>query len=349
MLILTLAIIALALPALALGKAPRSFYGISAVDPTPQDVKRMAHSGFGTVRFELSWRIIQRTRKGGYDWGYVDARMRDIAAAEMHPTVVVYGTPRFVHKSDGFYPPTSSRADLREWRDFLAAAARRYGPGGQFFAENPGLPEYPIRQWIVWNEQNSRAFWRPQPDPKDYAKLLKASDSALSSVDPKAKIVLGGMYGYPRDPRSMTAVKFLRKLYRTKGIKRHFDAISLHPYGSGVRSLRKQIEQARAVVKKAGDGSVDMLIGEVGWASTGPSHSEEVVGLKGQANRHRQALRLLLRKRKAWNVIGSYIYLWRDFSTPTACLWCPGAGLVEENGKAKPALKAVRKVIRAGH
>ena len=30
----------------------------------------------------------------------------------------------------------------------------------------------------------------------------------------------------------------------------------------------------------------------------------------------------------------------------SSCLWCPGAGLVKENGKSKPALKAVRKTIK---
>ena len=104
------------------------------------------------------------------------------------------------------------------------------------------------------------------------------------------------MYGYPKDRRSFSAVAFLRRFYKAKNIERHFDAISLHPYGAGVETVRKQIKQARAVVRKAGDRKVGILIGELGWASAGPSKNEEVVGAKGQAKRLRQGLKLLDRK-----------------------------------------------------
>lgn len=341
-------LLALALPATASAKVSKDFFGTTAVDPTDNDYQRIAQTGFGVSRFELSWRVIQKTRKGAYNWGYVDARMSQIARAGLKPSLIVYGTPRFVRKSsDGFFPPTATKENLDEWRDFLQAAVKRYGPGGHFFTENPGLPESPVRQWMIWNEQNARNFWRPKPDPKDYAKLVKASDIAISEIDPKAEIVLGGMYGYPNDHRSYTAVDFLTAFYKVPGIEKHFDTINLHPYGSGVGTVRKQIQQARAVVRKAGDKGVGTLIGEIGWASSGPSKSEEVVGVKGQATRLREGLEMLVDKRKAWNITGAYVYLWRDFTLETSCLWCPTAGLVELDGAAKPALKAVRAVIKS--
>ena len=41
------------------------------------------------------------------------------------------------------------------------------------------------------------------------------------------------------------------------------------------------------------------------------------------------------------------MYAWKDFAGgQLACLWCPHAGLVKKHGKAKPALHAVKKVIR---
>ncbi len=55
-----------------------------------------------------------------------------------------------------------------------------------------------------------------------------------------------------------------------------------------------------------------------------------------------------MKKQRSWNITGAYIYVWRDFSPDlTSCLWCPYAGLYEEDGTAKPALKAVRDVIKA--
>lgn len=347
-LISLLALLAMALPAGAEAKVGSGFFGSAAVEPTDGDFTGMADTGFGVYRFELSWRVIQKTRKGGYDWAYVDARMAQTARAGMKPSVIVYGTPRFVSKSpDGFFPPTDSKRNLNEWRDFLKAAARRYGTDGTFWRDNPTLPKASVRQWIVWNEQNARAFWRPRPDPRDYAKLVEASDRALSAVDRKAQIVLGGMFGYPQDERSRSATSFLRDLYRVKGIERHFDAINIHPYGSGVSSVRKQITEARKVVRKAGDKGVATLVGEIGWASSGPKSSNMVVGAEGQAQRLSKGLKLLVKKRRQWNVIGAYVYVWRDFSMPTACQWCPGAGLLKIDGSAKPALEAVRKAIES--
>lgn len=347
-LIPVLALLALTMPASAAAKVGADFFGSAAVEPTDADLTGMADTGFGVYRFELSWRVIQTTRKGDYSWGYVDARMAQTARAGMKPSVIVYGTPRFVSKSpDGFFPPTDSKRNLREWQDFLTAAAHRYGPDGTFWRDNPALPKAAVHQWIIWNEQNARAFWRPRPDPRDYAKLLSASDRAISAVDRRAEIVLGGMYGYPHDHRSKSAVSFLRGLYAVKGIEKHFDAIDVHPYGSGVGTVRKQISQARKVVRQAGDRGVDTLVGEIGWASTGPSKSDEVVGAQGQASRLGKGLKLLVKNRRKWNVIGAYVYLWRDFTIPTSCLWCPGAGLVELNGNPKPARNAVRDVIRS--
>jgi len=156
------------------------------------------------------------------------------------------------------------------------------------------------------------------------------------------------MFGYPQNESSPTAVKFLKGFYRVKGIESHFDAIGLHPYGSGVSTVRKQITQARKVAKQSGDKKVEIVVGELGWASGGTKKSEEVVGSQGQAKRLKQGLNMLVKKRRAWNIDSVYVYVWRDFPPElTACLWCPKAGLVKENGKSKPALDAVRGVIRA--
>ena len=183
-------------------------------------------------------------------------------------------------------------------------------------------------------------------DPRGYAKLLKSGEQGITAADPGAEIVLGGMYGYPQDSKSMPATDFLRKLYKVPGIADHFDAISSHPYGPDVKTVKKQVKELRSVAGKAGDGAVGLYVGELGWASDGPPRSEEVVGRKGQAERLSDGLSLLAGKRKAWNVRGVFIYTWRDFPAGTlACSWCAWAGLVEQNGNPKPALKAVEKVI----
>lgn len=341
-------LLALALPAGAHASVPASFFGISATLPTDNDFERMGNGGIGAYRFGINWRNVQHTRKGGFNWGSPDADFSQAIDNGLRPAPFLYGTPRFISKSTTkIIPPTDSAEDLELWGQFVAAATRRYGLGGEYFSENPYAPEIPVRQWIIWNEQNARPFWFPRADPADYAKLIKVSAKAISSVDDTARVSLGGMFGYPHDSRSMQASDFLKAFYRTPGIKRYFDMIDLHPYGAGVATVRKQIQQARKVMKKAGDGNTSILIGEIGWASGGPKRSPSVVGsAAGQRNRIRDSLKMLIKNRDHWNIAAAYVYLWRDFSdATTSCLWCE-AGMVNEDGTAKPAWVALKKIIR---
>jgi len=156
------------------------------------------------------------------------------------------------------------------------------------------------------------------------------------------------MFGYPRNDPSIKAVPFLRRFYKAPGIEKHFETIGVHPYGAGVGTVRTQIKQTRSAAKAAGDRNAGILVGEIGWASTGPEEAEEVVGAQGQASRLRQGLRLIVNKRRAWNIKGAIVYVWRDFLPEfTPCPWCPTAGLVRMDGTNKPALNAVRRVIRS--
>ncbi len=328
--------------------APSDFFGIFAEGPTSKDFKGMGKAGFGTYRVPVNWAAVQHTRKDGYDWSQPDQGVFSAAQNGMRPTLIVYGTPRFVHKASdkGLYGPTD-KADLKAWRKFSEALARRYSPNGDYFDAVPQIDHLPVKTWIAWNEQNSKNNWLPKPDPRAYGKVVENFDKGISKVDPKAKIVLGGMYGFPRDPKSMKSAKFLAKLYKVKGIEKHFDAINAHPYGSGVSDVKQQIGDLRSVSKRAGDGNVGLVVGELGWASKGPARSESVVGKQGQAKRLRDGLKLLTKKRNSWNVLGAFVYAWRDFPAgQLACNWCPWAGLVTKKSKPKPALKAVKKVIR---
>ncbi len=59
-----------------------------------------------------------------------------------------------------------------QYARFLAAAARRYGTGGSFWAERPELPRRPIRDWQIWNEPSLRDFWSVTSWARDYVALL---------------------------------------------------------------------------------------------------------------------------------------------------------------------------------
>ncbi len=335
-----------AAPADARKKAPSDFFGMFAEADSEADYEGPGKAGFGAFRVPVNWGAIQKTRDGVYDWTSADRGVYYSAKHGMRPALVMFGTPRFVGKSKKGFVPPRSKQDLREWEEFAAAAAARYGRGGSFYTAYPELAQLHVRTWVAWNEQNAVPYWVPKPNPKAYAKLLTSFSRGVRGADPEATIVTGGMYGYPRASTALTAVKFLRKLYAVKGIKKHFDAVGLHPYGPEIKDVKKQITAARKVMKKAGDGGAGVFVGEVGWASKGPRNNSLVVGKKKQSQMLSKSLQLMLNKRNAWNLTGAYVYTWRDFTRETTCIWCPGAGLVTEGGKPKPALKAVKKILR---
>lgn len=331
------------------GAVPAEFFGISAEHPDQGDFVGMGKAGFGTFRVPVNWFQVQETSPHEWDWTGPDSQVRYALENGLRPVPVVYGTPGFVHDftPQSLWPPADAE-DLGYWQAFIRALADRYGQGGEFFDLNPGVAELPIRTYIVWNEQNVVSNWNPSPDPRQYAEVVKYADRGLAQGDPKAKLALGGMFGYPRDKRSMDAVPFLEKLYEVRGIAKHFEEVNVHPYGRDLAAVKTQITALRSVMKKAGDRNAGIFLGEIGWASSGPPRSDLVLGRKGQAKTIRKVVTFLIGKRKRWHIGGVLLYAWRDFPAgETDCQWCPGAGLVEQDRSPKPSLKTVKDLIRS--
>jgi hypothetical protein len=46
-----------------------------------------------------------------------------------------------------------------------------------------------VRHYEVWNEPNASTFWRPRPNPEDYAKLLETAFRACKEADPGATVL----------------------------------------------------------------------------------------------------------------------------------------------------------------
>jgi hypothetical protein len=204
---------ALAFPAAASAKAD-PFYGVGSQTPLGSgDYKKMDKGGVGTLRSILGWSAANPTRNGDYVWSGFDAVVAGAARERIRVLPFVYGTPRWVARGldsrqcgtcDAYAP--RHRAALDAWEEFIAAAAERYGPGGNFWSENPQLPRVPIRAWQIWNEQNSETFYAPKPSVKAYAKLLDAASAAIRSHDGKADIVLGGMAELAGSRKTSTTV-----------------------------------------------------------------------------------------------------------------------------------------------
>jgi hypothetical protein len=261
----------------------------------------------------------------------------------------LYGTPAWAAELDGSdcvelecatFAPRSDEA-LEAWGTFVGAAVERYGPDGEFWAENPDLPEEPIRAWQIWNEQNSPTFYQPAPDVPGYAKLLATAEEAIHAQDPAAEVVLGGMFGTPLngDPPAFTAWEYLDQLYALEGAAETFEGVGAHPYAAKLAKVGSQVELMREAIERA-DDDASLWITEVGWASGGAENPLNR-GPEGQANRLTQAYELFIERRREWNIRTVTWFAWRDFQGGGLCEWCPEAGLFDEAElAAKPSWEA---------
>ena len=338
--------------AAAQAAAPKSFFGVVPQTPlSVQDIDRMGQGQVGTLRFEVFWAGIDPTPADDYDWSTPDAIIGEAARNDIRALPFVFSTPPWVIALDGrscepgSCAPFAPRkpAALKAWKTFLGDLTERYGPDGDFWQLNPAIPKMPIRVWQIWNEQNSPSFFKPKPNVEAYAKLLRSAHGAITKVDPRAEIVLGGMFGTPLGGRKpgISAWDYLGRLYDVKGAKKHFDGVAPHPYAAKMDKVLIQIDLLRDEMIAAGDRRTDLWITEIGWASGGAPNPLNR-GLQGQADRLREMFSYFKRKRNKLRIRNVDWYSWRDNVSAEAglCEWCPRSGLFDENLSAKPAWDA---------
>jgi hypothetical protein len=237
--------------------------------------------------------------------------------------------------------PVADGRQRRAWSEFVGAAVERYGRRGEFWREHgPGsqrpLPKLPIRVWQIWNEENFFYFAKPV-SPTAYARLLALSNRAMRRADPRAELVLGGLFGDPRQgpPLAMDAVSFLDRLYLVRGVKADFDAVALHPYAADTADLRSLVESMRRTVVRHRDAHAGLYLTELGWGSQNdqPLVAFEV-GLHGQARELRSAYRYLIGNRRRLGLRQVDWFTWKDIHG--ACTFCDSSGLFRRGSGFRP-------------
>ena len=326
-------------------KAPKSFFGMMSIDGIDEtDASRMAAGGVSTYRFPMSWDSVQPNASSAFDWGLADATVRVGAAAGLRLLPIAAATPKGF-ASNWTELPITTQAQRQGWAKFLRGAIERYGPKGEFWAENPDLPKRPIRTWQVWNEANFFYFTEPVV-AADYFKLLKASHKIIKQEDPGAKVMLSGLYGSPpNDPRrSMKSWQFLAKLYKL-GAKKYFDSVAIHPYSPDTTQLRLIIEKVRSTMNRYGGKKTQIDITEIGWGSDSRT-SFGKGSAKAQAQQLTSAYDFMTKNRKKLGIRSAYWFAWQDVSRQIdTCSFCYSTGLFEAGDHlvAKPAWRAFVK------
>ncbi len=350
--VLVLAAMLAAGAATAQARLPRDFFGV-----VPQtvlsaaDTDRMRSGGLDVARVPVIWRSVQPSPRSGYDWSGVDQVVAATARSRLDLLPFLYGTPGWLARETKM--PIDSARQRREWAAFLRAAVERYGLGGQFWLEHGRdsgdfVPPRPVRRWQIWNEPNFFYFATPA-SPGRYARLLKLSHQMIARTDPRAEVILGGLFGNPKErpPRAMDATDFLDRLYAVRGIKQSFDGVALHPYAASAAELRRLTEALRGVIVRNRDRRTGLYLTEIGWGSQrNPRRVAFEVGLREQARELRSAYGYLIGNQGRLNLKQVHWFSWKDIRG--ACNFCDSVGLFRSGArfKPKPAWHALVRLAR---
>lgn len=184
----------------------------------------------------------------------------------------VFAYPPYNHAADptgvgGGNPSVSSHPNFA---NFVEAFARRYGPGGRFWSENPSLPELPVTDYEIWNEPNLPGVWaNEQGAPQEYMDLYATAYSAIKRVDSGARVMFGA---FTPSPEAWSESWFLAASVAHRP-QQPIDAVSYHPNTIGIGTygavdhVYRLIRPFRAQMDALGLADVPMSITELAWGS----------------------------------------------------------------------------------
>ena len=349
------AAVGLAAPAQA--RVPDRFFGAmwdreaTNAPDSEQDAQweLMASSGVETVRTVFWWSRAQTDAGQPFDFEETDAMVARAARNDIKLLPIVMSTPGWAARLPVVFGSPPKR--VSDYTAYLRALVLRYGPEGSFWAEHPGLPRRPQREWQIWNEPHLDFYWSTKGRRKnawapEYARLLKASKRTLEAVDPGATLVLAGLADFAWD--------HLDRLSRSS-IRRHFDVAALNLFTARPKLLIKGVYKFRRALRRAGAGRKPIWITETTWPA-GKTRVPVPDPLwqrawyttdSGMAHRVRGAYRLGARFARRLRIGRIYWYTWSSAYSGDDLF--DYAGLVRYRGgefERRPALTAYTAVAR---
>ncbi|MFA9400354.1 MAG: glycosyl hydrolase [Acidobacteriota bacterium] len=338
----------------AVPKAPNGFLGIVPQEGiTRKDTARMEKGKVKNLRVSIAWDSVQSTSPSTFSWAGFDGIVEAAAREGVRVMPTLYATPTWMsNRSTNL--PVKNKSQLDNWRGFVAAAANRYGRNGEFWKEpaqvDSNVPRLAITRWQLWNEPNFHYF-ATKVNPNEYARLVNAGSAAIRKKDPKAEIVLGGLFGKPKGPPSKArdATTYLKQ-FAAKVKKNSFDSIAIHPYAANTGKLKQIMKGFRKAAVQSGLKKKKIYVTEIGWGSGKKTNAFLTGSQSAQAKQLDSAFSYLVKERNKLNLKGVYWYAWKDTDPKGEnCSFCYTIGLFKWNRtklKAKPAWKQFVKYTR---
>jgi hypothetical protein len=236
--------------------------------------------------------------------------------------------------------------DVDGYASNVAAFARRFGPGGDFWAAHPELDaSLASTHFEIYNEPYGD--WYGPVEPERFAALLR--------------VVI------PRARQANSRARFLIPVDRTPGGERHtwiddlyraeprlnelFDGVAMHPY-SGNRAPDEpddpwgfvRVTEARSALQAHGAGDKEFWITEIGW-STCPADPEWCVSEAQQAANMERLAELVRTRYTFVDAVFFYHFIGSEENPDESQDFF---GLVHSDYSPKPGLHALRRIAAAG-
>ncbi len=194
------------------------------------------------IRMDMEWSGIE-PKNGVYNWSPWDW----VVDSVMHHGIKMLGILQVVPSWDSSYAPNND--EQRElYGKFVNTIVKRY--------------KGKIDNWEIWNEPNGGSFWRPEPNPADYTKLLKVAYTEAKKANPNCKILAPVI--------SDIDLEFVKSVYENGGGK-YFDVFSFHPYPSDTWAqpdvnLVWGVQGIRNIMRTFGEEKL-IWISEIGYST----------------------------------------------------------------------------------
>lgn len=293
--------------------------------------------GVRWLRFDMAWNAVQDGGPDSYNWTPYDRLVRAANSRGIRLLGMIGYTPAWARPADCRNDDKCAPANVDDFAFFAGQAARRYRPLG-------------LHAWEIWNEENGSIFWKPAPDPAVYARMLKASYTAIKQNDADAWVVTGGLSPNKTDGQAYSPVDYLQAVYQ-HGAKGAFDAVGAHPYcwagsfdcpnqdatWSAWSQMARTRTSLRSIMITNGDQSKRIWGTEYGAPTAG---GREAVGEDRQANQLVNGYRQF--SSQSWTG-PLFWYSYQDACPDDGDTECH-FGLVRRDGSPKPAHAAYRRL-----
>jgi hypothetical protein len=282
------------------------------------DAQLMEAASLRYSREEFDWNRIE-PRKGFFEWPKFDqaveiasARNLEVIGKLVYSAAWASSAPAGTATADiGYYPPTR----LSDYTDYVQAVVSRY--------------KDTVKVWEVWNEPNAPQYWKPAPSASAYAAMLKATYTAIKTIDPTATVLTAGFAGF--------SDAYMKGIVDA-GAAKSYDGLAIHTFTAGPpeSGIVDTWLQGARTFNARNNPSASVWITELGW-STCASCATKVT----EAQQAQYLSRAYL-DAAANGVKGISWYNLREFGTSTSSI--DNYGLVTADGTRKPAYTALAKV-----